>query len=122
MLKKVLSVILSLSMFPICSFAVDAENEKNSVIASSAPFTDISGHWAEEEIKYMYNAIEKAAELAELTSGDYSVRTYRKSYYDRLMESFKSSISSVSFIKNICERKAWEELYLPQNMIRAEME
>lgn len=75
-----------------------------------------------DEVGYMYNAIEKAAELAELTPGDYSVRTYRKSYFDRLMESFKSSISSVSFIKNICERKAWEELYLPQNMIRAEME
>ena len=75
-----------------------------------------------DEVGYMYNAIEKAAELAELTSGDYSVRTYRKSYFDRLMESFKSSISSVSFVKNICERKAWEELYLPQNMIRAEME
>ena len=56
MIKKVLSIILSLSMLlPLC-FTVNAENEENTVITSSSPFTDISGHWAEDEIKYMYNS------------------------------------------------------------------
>ena len=56
MIKKVLSIILSLSMlFPYC-FTVNAENEESNVVALSSPFTDILGHWAEEEIKYMYNS------------------------------------------------------------------
>ena len=55
MIKKVLSIILSISMLlPLC-FTVNAENEESTVITSSSPFTDISGHWA-EEIKYMYNS------------------------------------------------------------------
>lgn len=48
-IKKILSIVIALSLCPVVGISEVKAEEKNAV------FADISGHWAENDIEYLYN-------------------------------------------------------------------